>query len=351
LYVDPNAVENRVPEMQRSRLTHVMDWIRIGMAGNLRDYSFISKFGRSATGKDIDYNGSPAGYTLSPQENIVYVSAHDNETLFDAIQLKAPVGTSMEDRVRMQNLGNSLVMFSQGIPFFHAGDDMLRSKSMDRDSYNSGDWFNRLDFTYETNNWGAGLPPAHNSGNWPIMAPLLADPSLKPGREHILSAVTHFQEILQIRRSSPLLRLRTAEEVQSRLAFYNTGPEQVPGLLVYSISDEGGSDLDARYELMVVMINASPEPRTYTIEEYKGLPFQLHPIQAASADMVVRQSLYESESAAFTVPGRTAAVFVSRRGLAPAIDPGVYLPWIIMGGLALLLVAAVLIQLGNREQE
>lgn len=40
----------------------------------------------------------------------------------------------------------------QGIPFFHAGDEMFRSKSLDRDSYNSGDWFNRS---------GPGLiPPA-----------------------------------------------------------------------------------------------------------------------------------------------------------------------------------------------
>ena len=73
----------------------------------------------------------------------------------------------MADRVRMQNLGNSLVMLSQGVPFFQAGDDMLRSKDMDRNSYNSGDWFNRLDFTYETNNWGVGLPPADNQGNCP----------------------------------------------------------------------------------------------------------------------------------------------------------------------------------------
>jgi pullulanase len=52
----------------------------------------------------------------------------------------------------------------QGIPFFHAGDDTLRSKSLDRDSYNSGDWFNRLDFTYETNNFGVGLPPEEKNG-------------------------------------------------------------------------------------------------------------------------------------------------------------------------------------------
>ena len=41
-------------------------------------------------GRDIDYNGQPAGYTADPQEVITYVEAHDNETLFDAIQLKAP---------------------------------------------------------------------------------------------------------------------------------------------------------------------------------------------------------------------------------------------------------------------
>jgi pullulanase/glycogen debranching enzyme len=49
---------------------------------------------------------------------------------------------------------------SQGVPFFHAGDELLRSKSLDRNSYDSGDWFNRLDYTYQTNNWGVGLPPS-----------------------------------------------------------------------------------------------------------------------------------------------------------------------------------------------
>jgi pullulanase len=98
------------------------------------------------SGRGVDYNGSPAGYTADPQENIVYVSKHDNETLFDAIQYKAPAETlDMAARVRMQNLGNSIVMLSQGVPFFQAGDDLLRSKSLDRNSYNSGDWFNRGD--------------------------------------------------------------------------------------------------------------------------------------------------------------------------------------------------------------
>ena len=123
----------------------------------------------------MDYNGSPTGYTQDPQEDINYVSAHDNETLFDKIQYAAPADATVMDRVRMQNMGISIVALSQGVPFYHAGIDMLRSKSMDRNSYNSGDWFNVLDFTYQTDGWGHGLPLAGDNGSmWDVMRPLLA---------------------------------------------------------------------------------------------------------------------------------------------------------------------------------
>src|SRR6185436_11410308 len=123
--------------------------------------------------------GQRAGYTADPQEVINYVEAHDNETLFDTIHLKAAPSTPLDERIRMQSLGMSLHGFGQGIPFYHAGVDLLRSKSLDRNSYNSGDWFNRLDFTYSTNNWGVGLPPARdNQSDWGIMAPLLGNPAL-----------------------------------------------------------------------------------------------------------------------------------------------------------------------------
>lgn len=76
----------------------------------------------------------------------------------------------MSDRVRVNNMGLALVGLAQGIPFFHAGDDLLRSKSFDRNRYNSEDWFNRLDWTYETNNFAVGLPPAwDNQADWPLI--------------------------------------------------------------------------------------------------------------------------------------------------------------------------------------
>lgn len=322
LYTDPNATDQGTPEEQLTRLLHFGDLIRVGLAGNLMDYQFINAAGELVNGTAIDYNGNAAAYTSDPQENIIYVSKHDNETLFDIIQYKAPLETSMADRVRMQNLGNALVMFSQGIPFFQAGDDMLRSKSLDRNSYNSGDWFNRLDFSYQSNNWGVGLPPsADNQSMWPVMATLLGTEGLTPGEADIIQAVTVFRELLQIRRSSPLFRLQTAAEVQERLAFYNTGPEQIPGLIVMSLSDLAGANLDPNYGMIVVLFNATPETQSFTIADVAGLPFTLHPVQQASSDAVVQTASFNAANAAFTVPARTTAVFVLAEADTPAAAP------------------------------
>ena len=73
------------------------------------------------TGAQLGYNGRPAGYGLDPIDVINYISAHDNQTLFDNNQYKLPIGTGMSDRVRVNNLGLALVGLAKGIPFFHAG--------------------------------------------------------------------------------------------------------------------------------------------------------------------------------------------------------------------------------------
>jgi pullulanase len=312
LYSDPNEVESRTPEAQKATLLEFSDILRVTLAGNLASYSFTSSTGELTTGADVLYNGSPrSGYTADPQENIVYVSAHDNETLFDAIQYKAPLGTSMEDRVRMQNMGVSLVALSQGVPFFHAGTELLRSKNMDRDSYDSGDWFNQLDFTYQQNNWGHGLPIADkNSGNWEIIAPLLANPDLKPGPEHIQAALNHFTEMLEIRASSPLFHLQTAEDILLRVQFHNTGVNQVPGMIVMSIDDRSGVDLDDDYDYILVLFNATDERQTFMLGDGVPVGLTLHPIQTASADAIVRDSAYQAEDHSLIIPARTTAVFV-----------------------------------------
>lgn len=312
LWYAPNGTDQGPPEWQRVRLLALTDHIRLGLAGNLQQYEFVGFAGAIVSGKTIDYNGQPAGYALAPREVVTYVEAHDNDTFFDAIQLKAPIIATIEQRVRMQNLGASLVLLAQGIPFLHAGQDMLRSKSLDRNSYNSGDWFNRLDWSYASNNWGVGLPPGENEQNWPVMRPLLGNPALQPGKPEILSAVNHVREMLRIRKSSSLFRLRTAEAIKARLEFLNTGPDQIPALIVMRLLDAEGELPNEAYAQIAVVFNAAFSARTFAAPSLRGVELRLHPTQATSYDRVVRTAEFESTTGIFTIPAQTTAVFVER---------------------------------------
>jgi pullulanase len=310
LWYDNNALADPKNAGQRDWLAHLKDLIMLGMAGNLADFMLVDKDGNLKKGSQIDYFGQPAAYTGSPSENIVYASAHDNQTLFDNSQYKLPVGTSLSDRVRAQTLGLSIIALSQGVSFFHAGDDLLRSKSFDSNSYDSGDWFNRLDFTYLSNNWGVGLPPAWggNSGNWAVMAPYLRDPTLKPAFSEIDQARRNFLDLLEIRSGTPLLNLGSAAEVFRRVKFYNTGPAQNPALIVMALSGENGAGL-------LVLINADKLPASFTpltngAADYSGVRARLHEVQQRGSDPIVKSSSFDSGSGTFVVPARTTAVFV-----------------------------------------
>ena len=79
LLLAANPNEHRSPEDQQAQLNNYADWIRIGLAGNLADYKFMRADGKLVRGRLISYNGAPAGYTADPQEDINYVSAHDNQ--------------------------------------------------------------------------------------------------------------------------------------------------------------------------------------------------------------------------------------------------------------------------------
>jgi pullulanase/glycogen debranching enzyme len=252
------------------------------------------------------YGGAPVGYTADPQENIVYMSAHDNQTLFDAIQAKAPAEATITDRVRMNNLALSIVLLSQGVPFFHAGDDILRSKSFNPNSYNSGDWYNKLDWTYESNNWGVGLP-LEGTGQWDIYRPLLADPELAAAKSDIEFSSAVFREFLQIRKSSKLFRLETAEQITAALSFYNNGPDHIPGLIVMHLNDI--EEIDPVYDEIVVLFNARPDEVTFSDEVFVGNELALNSVQQVSRDELVRSSKFDSATGSFAIAGRTTAVF------------------------------------------
>lgn len=296
---------------QRNTLFEYTDWIEVGLAGNLRDWTFTDHTGATVTGAQVNYNGQSAGYTASPIEDINYCSVHDNQALFDAVQLKASASDDVATRARRQVLAMSLIALGQGIPFFLGGDDLLRSKDMDNNSFNSGDWFNKLDFTYQSNNWGFGLPIAsQNQSNWPIMQPLLANPALKPQSSDIAHARDAFREFLKIRRSSGLFHMPSIAEVQANLHFLNVGPSQIPGLIVMKLDANGGDF--GRFQHIVVVFNAANSQVTFQNSSLVGLDLRLHEIQKHSSDPVARQSSFDNQTGTVVVPELTTAVFVSQ---------------------------------------
>lgn len=287
--------------LQRSQL-ETNDWLKLGLAGTLSMYELQTLNGL-LRGDQIAYSGEPAGYAQEPAEIVNYVGAHDNETLFDKIQWAAPDEASVDQRVRMHLLALSLVVFAQGVPFFHAGDELLRSKSLDANSYNSSDWFNAIDWTLEGNGWGRGLPPSVPQ-RWGEARSLLQNATLRPSREHAEFTRSVFCDMLRIRRGCSAFRLRSAEQIRRRVRFCNCGPEQIPGLIVMYID---GADSDAPG--VMVAWNAAACQQQAHVPIAVGQPFMLHPILHRSIDVLVRTASFDGASGLLCMPGLTAAVF------------------------------------------
>ena len=288
------------------------DLIRIGLAGTLKDYVLENYQG--VAGPASSFGG--AGYAADPADIINYVSKHDKETLWDKLQYGLTASMTLAERVRAQNVAIAIPLMSQGIPFLQMGGDFLRSKSMDQDSYDAGDWFNFVDFTMQSNNFGVGLPLAEkNAANWKAIGNILTNPNAKPEPEDIQFASAVFKEFLSIRAGSPLFRLATAQDVFDRVGFHNIGKNQTPGLIVMSIDDGTGlTDLDPQHDALVVMINGTGQEQSHTIPTAAG--FDLHPIQQASVDTNVTTASFSAgvDEGTFTVPAQTIAVFVKAQG-------------------------------------
>ncbi|MGW2088679.1 pullulanase-type alpha-1,6-glucosidase [Streptomyces sp. NPDC001880] len=300
LYTDPNtSAGNGTRAEQKARLLHYQDLIKVGLTGNLADYTFTDSAGNTVKGSGVDYNGAPAGYAAAPGDALAYADAHDNESLYDALAFKLPAGTSAADRARAQVLAMATATLSQGPSLSQAGTDLLRSKSLDRNSYDSGDWFNALHWDCrDGNGFGRGLPPAaDNETKWSYAEPLLADAALRPGCAQIDGASAAYRDLLTIRSTEQDFGLSTTEQVQSALSFPLSGKDEKPGVITMRLGK------------LVVVLNAAPDTETQTVPGLAGKEYALHPVQAAGADPTVKKSSYERSSGRFTVPGRTAAVF------------------------------------------
>ena len=300
-----------------------MDQLRIGLAGNLINFPLRVINGKKVLGKDIPYGDQPTGYALDPADTINYVSKHDNQTLWDNSQYRLPFDVSTEDRVRMHVQSLSFTMFAQGIPFLHMGSEFMRSKSFLRDSYDYGDWFNRVDFTKQDNFYNVGLPPAEkDQANWPLIKKILAGHQGRDqvNAEQIEHSSNAFIEMLAIRMSSPLFRLTSEQSIIDKVSFLNASVskqlngntvEQQAGLLVMHIDDTAGETVDSKYQNLMLIFNTTDTTKTFSYSSSSTQGYQLHPIQMKGTDEVVKQSKVTAKG--FIVPPLSSVVFVKLR--------------------------------------
>jgi pullulanase-type alpha-1,6-glucosidase len=292
-----------------------VDLLQVGLAGGLAELPFRSqRTGVGVTGAEVDYGGSPAGYASAPEEVVNYVDAHDNETLWDTLLLKLPQGTPMAERVRRNTLALATVLLSQGVAFFHAGAEILRSKSLDRNSYASGDWFNHLDFSLQDNGFGRGLPPEGDNGpRWHVMRPLLRDPALVPTTEDMVLARDCVLDLLRLRRRHPLLRLGSAEDVLAAVSFPVSGTPHGAADLVVMLVDghrlgEGTGGPGAAESGVLVVLNAAAHDREVVVPGLAGERWELSPVQRNGADEQVKATRWELARGCVQVPALSAVV-------------------------------------------
>ncbi len=305
-FVEPNECN----AVSRETALHFTDIVRLGMAGNLRHFILQTHTGEYKRGDQIDYNGQPAGYAHEPTEIQNYVSKHDNQTLWDNNQYKIAHHVPLKQRVRMEAVSLATSMLGQGVPFTQQGVELLRSKSMQRDSYNVGDWYNRVDYSLQDNNWNKGLPCAEKDGNnfEAIQAVINGGKkNTQPSSSDIQDMLAYYKEFAELRKHYPLITLGKADEILNRVHFHNTGCKQIAGLIVMSIDNgkHSGVDIDPNVDALVIVINANSEQAVIDMK-VEGLVLSvLHRSDLTESTKVEGTKLY--------VPAWTPAVFELKR--------------------------------------
>lgn len=240
----------------------------------------------------VDYskvNYSSAPWADAPHQSINYVSAHDNLTLWDKFLETNPDDPEAE-RVKMQKLSNAIVLTSQGVPFLHAGVEMLRTKDGDHNSYRSSDEVNQIDWDWKTD------------------------------YEDVFA---YHKGLIAFRKEHPALRMTTQADIAKHLTFF--GVEETFGLklpkekmVAYIINDHANGD---QAGAVLAIFNGNEEAVSVDIPQANWDVY----VDGANAGTEVLRTV---EGARVEVSGRSALVMTSGEpvhipeGLALAEDKG-----------------------------
>ncbi len=222
---------NQFNASQMPRIAHFNDGIRDGLKGSV----FKAEENGWASGRpssklevmsgitgEIEYSRSIVGSwgASNPQQSVSYVEAHDNLTLFDKLKSSMPTASDAE-RKRVFALASSVAILAQGVPFIHAGQEFMRSKGGDENSYKSPDSVNSL-------KWNE--------------------------REKNSDMVSYFKGLLEIRKAHSAFRLANTNDVKRQLKFSATTPD----LIAYSLDATKQANGVKR---LFVIHNSSKKPR------------------------------------------------------------------------------------------
>ena len=207
------------------------DAIRGGNSNNSKP-GYVANAGGFAGNISDCFLGAPT-WCKSPAQSINYASCHDNHTLFDRITMSTPDAT-FADRVKMNNLSAAIVLTSQGIPFIHAGEEMLRSKPLedgtfDHNSYRSSDAVNNL--------------------KW-------ADLS----KEEYQLTYAYYQGLIAFRKAHPALSMMTAQEVSEKIT-------KLGGLDFNVVGFQIAAGANGEENELIVVFNPTPSASAVTLPE------------------------------------------------------------------------------------
>ena len=130
----------------------------------------------------------------------------------------------------------------------------------------------------------------------------------EPAAGDIAWARNAFQDLLKIRRSSSLFHLRSADEIKARLTFLNTGSGQVPTVLAGVLDGTGYAG--ANYAKLAFFVNVDKLAHNVTVGAAQKVAYALHPVHLAGADATAKTASYNAATGSFSIPARTAVVFV-----------------------------------------
>ncbi|MDE2592218.1 MAG: type I pullulanase [Actinomycetales bacterium] len=200
---------------QMPGIAHFNDTIRDGIKGSVFNHSEIGyaqgklsaiSAVKSGVVGQVAYDATAGGGwgAVEPTVSVNYVEAHDNLTLFDKLQASMPRASAAE-RQRVFELSSSIAILAQGLPFIHAGQEFMRTKGGNDNSYNAGDKPNAL-------KWNTRVTNA--------------------------AVVNYFKGLIELRKSHPAFRMSTVDAVRANLKFIDA-PN---GVLAYSLNGAAAGD-------------------------------------------------------------------------------------------------------------